>query len=106
MDLFNSTNSYLLKIDKNVYKSIEDGSKTIEYRKLNKDYIQKGSLIYFVDKDNFDELGKALVLVKSYAMKDVVVETEEHILTREFIKTNYNDEKVLIAFGLLKWRDS
>jgi hypothetical protein len=101
MDLLN-TNKYILKIDRNIYKDIAQGAKRVEYRKLNKDYIQGYGKLIFIDMKTMEELGEVMLVNKAYVHTQTAIKTEEHLPTKKFIEENYSEEKILIAFFFMK----
>ena len=93
-------NKVILKIKKDMWKEIKSGNKIYEIRKLNKDYIQEGFIIKFVDMNTGYILGERKVLKKQHWLPKNVVELINHVPTVEFVKENYMNEIRLIVFEL------
>lgn len=90
-------NKAILKITKYMWTEIKEGRKKCDVRKLNKDYIQEGYIIDFVDVESGEYLGTRKIDGKKYCLSD---EPIKHIPTYEFMLNNYSDEIRLIIFDL------
>ncbi len=95
-------NIAILKITKTMWEEIQQGRKKCDVRKLNKDYIQTGYLIVFIDVDSGNYLGTRKVIDKKYSKGTDPLLTlgVRHAPTIEFIQKNYNEEIMLIVFYL------
>ena len=91
-------NRAILKISKEMWKEIENGNKNSDIRKLNKDYIQEGFIIKFIDMKTGYNLGERKVSRKKYWLPRSVTTIIKHPATVEFVKANYMNELRLILF--------
>lgn len=95
----------LLKITPEMLNEIKRGRKRMEFRKLNKDYIQEGDTITFLALDRSEYL-HATVERKTYFIPHVarhMMQTGAHYghkKTADFIDKFYMDELVLCAFDI------
>lgn len=92
-------NKALLKINANLLLKIQEGIKTKEYRKLNKDYIQVGHRVTLwpYDSETLDPV-EVIITDKVYITPknaENVAETQEEV---DFIRENYAYESMLVAF--------
>ena len=90
----------LLKITKEMWLEIKNGNKHIEVRKLNKDYIQSGNDIVFVDIETYEHYGNRRCIGKLYLEPQWVGEHIKHKSTVDFVNKNYIDEPYVILFTL------
>ncbi len=93
-------NKALLKISKKMYEDIQLDRKNVEIRKLNKDYIQQDMEVQFVDMGTGKFLGWKTVLSKVYIKPSDIRNITQHQPTIDFVKENYKDELVIVAFYL------
>lgn len=99
-------NEATLKISKEMWNEIDSGHKDREIRKLNKDYIQEGWTISFIDMVTGDFLGKRNVFSKKYWLPRSVINFIGHQQTISFVKANYMKESKVIVFKLEKSDDN
>ena len=93
-------NVNILKITKEMWLEIDNGNKHYDIRKLNKDYIQKGNKILFIDVETSMIYGYCKCIDKAYATPFEIVNSNMHDLTREYVKRAYWEEPYLIVIGL------
>lgn len=83
-----------------MWQDIESGKKDYDIRKTNKDYIQEGWTIQFVEVETAKFLGNRTVKYKTYFPPYIYKHWFKHEPTADFIKKNYLNELILIAFKI------
>ena len=91
---------YILKIDKKFWDMIVNGSKTKEYRKMNKRHIKQGDHIYFCDLDCKEVYGEVIVkevnILTHFEIEDIKIDDE----TKAFIDARYKNADYILEFVL------
>lgn len=91
----------ILKITRAMWLEIELVKKHVDVRKLNKDYIQVGNDIVFIDWETYEYYGQRRCIGKAYHKPSYIThETTKHQPTIDYVNINYNDEPLLIVFTL------
>lgn len=102
---------YKLKLDERLVPLLKSGIKTLEYRKLNKDYIHVGDLIKFVDMNTLEPLDlEKFIVVKRATYRNPSEELNERLnscdsFTYSFVNKHYQHEKEIIEFEIKKWSE-
>jgi ASC-1-like (ASCH) protein len=92
---------YILKIDKKFWDMIAQGTKTKEYRKMNKRHIKVGDTITFCDLDCKEVFGDRIVKdVNILHYEDFTKFERVDTKSMDFICKNYNTEDYLLEFEL------
>ena len=92
-----------LKIDRQHFKALKTGTKKCEYRKVNKDSIEKGDTVIFRDTESDYIFGYAVVKSKNYVdPKEVLTKDDVDAPTKKFITNNYLEEKKILEFTFEK----
>lgn len=90
-------NKSLLKIRADILGLIRKGKKTMEFRKLDKDYIQVGHRVYLYPFNRRRPL-EVVITDKVYMTPKGAEQIAETTEDREFIINNYREELMLVAF--------
>lgn len=99
-----------LKLDKRLVPLLKNGLKTHEFRKLNKNHINKGDCILFIDMESeeqfcdlplFKVIDKEIVDSEGPALE--VMLNSVDALTYTFVRKYYAGEEQLLVFRLEKW---
>ena len=90
----------ILKITEEMWLEIERGNKNVDVRKLNKDCIQVGNDIIFVDIETYELYGQRRCIGKVYQLPTNIGYAIKHQPTIDFVYNNYRKEPYVILFTL------
>lgn len=90
----------ILKITKEMWLEINCGYKHVDVRKLNKDYIQIGNEIIFVDVNTYRLYGSKRCIGKVYHNPNNIGYAIKHKKTIDYVYNNYINEQLVILFTL------
>lgn len=92
---------YYLKISDLFWAEISNRQKIYEFRKMSKNFINKGDFIYFVSTKNNRVFGCCVVVnKKTVPYKKIINHSEIDEKSYNFIKQNYNNEYNILVFEI------